>query len=439
MYQDAFGLRDSPFGLTPDPRYLFLTDAHKEAIASVTYGLQERKGFVLILGEVGTGKTTIIRHILGRLGPDTKAAFVFNPAIGFEELLRVVLRELEVPCRSRLRTEMVETLHRFLLDEAVAGRVVALIIDEAQHLSSTVLEELRMLSNLETTRSKLLQIILVGQPELGAKLARPELRQVRQRVGLVAELRPLSRSETRDYIRHRLEVAGGDQRAIFTRRALRLIHRGSAGIPRLINIACDKAMILAYGAGRRRVNRGLVAAALEDWTIFDRRAVSKVGARSDRRDVRSRFRKQPKGRRFARIAAAVLLPLIGAGALVLTIPRTAELLRVQTPAGQPAAPAASAPAPTPAPTALAQPPAAAVPDRPQASVPAAPQAATSSVSAQQPLVPPDTTSLPTPVPSSPLEITMPPAPARPAVPLVIPGSKEVTVRQGDAAPVRVGP
>ncbi len=353
MYQDAFGLRDSPFGLTPDPRYLYLTDAHKEAIASVTYGLQERKGFVLILGEVGTGKTTIIRHILGRLGPDTKAAFVFNPAIGFEELLRVVLRELEVPCRSRLRTEMVETLHRFLLDEAVAGRVVALIIDEAQHLSSTVLEELRMLSNLETTRSKLLQIILVGQPELGAKLARPELRQVRQRVGLVAELRPLSRSETRDYIRHRLEVAGGDQRAIFTRRALRLIHRGSAGIPRLINIACDKALILAYGAGQRRVNRGLVAAALEDWTIFDRRTVSRV-ARSDRRDVRSRYRQQPRGRRLARIAAAVLLPLIGAGALVLTIPRTAELLRVQTPASDPAAPAVSAPGP--APTALAQPP-----------------------------------------------------------------------------------
>ena len=421
MYQDAFGLRDSPFGLTPDPRFLYLTDAHKEAIASVTYGLQERKGFVLILGEVGTGKTTIIRHILGRLGPDTKAAFVFNPAIGFEELLRVVLRELEVPCRSRLRTEMVETLHRFLLDEAVAGRVVALIIDEAQHLSSTVLEELRMLSNLETTRSKLLQIILVGQPELGAKLARPELRQVRQRVGLVAELRPLSRSETRDYIQHRLEVAGGDQRAIFTRRALRLIHRGSAGIPRLINIACDKALILAYGAGQRRVSRGLVAAALEDWTIFDRRAVSRV-ARSDRRDVRSRYRQQPRGRRLVRIAAAVLLPLIGAGALVLTIPRTAELLRVQTPASDPAAPAVSAP--VPAPTALAQPPPAAVaPDPPQATVPAAPiQAAKSSVPAQQPLVPPETTSLPTPVPSSRLEITIPPPPARPAVPLVIPGS-----------------
>ena len=435
MYQDAFGLRDSPFGLTPDPRYLFLTDAHKEAIASVTYGLQERKGFVLILGEVGTGKTTIIRHILGRLGPDTKAAFVFNPAIGFEELLRVVLRELEVPCRSRLRTEMVETLHRFLLDEAVAGRVVALIIDEAQHLSSTVLEELRMLSNLETTRSKLLQIILVGQPELGAKLARPELRQVRQRVGLVAELRPLSRSETRDYIRHRLEVAGADQRAIFTRRALRLIHRGSAGIPRLINIACDKALILAYGAGRRRVNRGLVAAALEDWTIFDRRTASRM-ARSDRRDVRSRYRQQPRGRRLVRIAAAVLLPLIGAGALVLTIPRTAELLRVQTPASDPAAPAVSAGTGTDGACAAASGPSPRTPlrrpcRRNRSRRRRVPSRLSSRWCPRKPRRSDAGAKLP-------LEITIPPPPARPAVPLVIPGSR-ATVRQGDAAPVRVGP
>ena len=436
MYLEAFGLRDSPFGLTPDPRYLFLTDAHREAIASVTYGLLERKGFVLILGEVGTGKTTIIRHILGRLGPDTKAVFVFNPTIGFEELLGMVLRELEVPCRSRLRAEMVEALHRFLLDEAIAGRVVALIIDEAQHLSSMVFEELRMSLNLETTRSKLLQIILVGQPELGVTLASLELRQVRQRVGLVAELRPLSSTETREYIQHRLEVAGSDDRTIFMPGALRRIVQGTGGVPRLINIACDKALILAYGAGRRRVNRGLAEAALVEQAIFERSTVNRVASRSDRRDVRSRFRQQPVERRLARIAAAVLLTLIGTAALVLTIPRTAELLKVHSPAGDPAAPAKIVTDPTPAPKPLSALPVA-VPDGSEASLPAAPvQPAMGAVSSRQPLLPPGTTSSPTPVPSATMEITIPPPPERPVVPLVIPGSKEATIRHGDATPGR---
>ena len=208
MYAQFYGLRESPFALTPDPRYLFMSEPHKEALASAVYGVQERKGFVLILGEVGTGKTTLIRHLLGRFGPNIRSVFVFNPAVSFIELLQLMLRDLELPCPSMRRVEMIDTLNDYLLKEAAAGRYVVVIIDEAQHLSPTVLEEVRMLSNLETARGKLIQILLVGQPELGEKLGRPELRQLRQRISLVAELKPLSYEDTVRYIAHRLEVAG---------------------------------------------------------------------------------------------------------------------------------------------------------------------------------------------------------------------------------------
>ena len=207
-------------------------------------------------------------------------------------------------------------------------------------------------------------------------------------------------------------------------------------MPRLINIACDKALILAYGAGRRRVNRGLAEAALVEQAIFERSTVNRVASRSDRRDVRSRFRQQPVERRLARIAAAVLLTLIGTAALVLTIPRTAELLKVHSPAGDPAAPAKIVTDPTPAPKPLSALPVA-VPDGSEASLPAAPvQPAMGAVSSRQPLLPPGTTSSPTPVPSATMEITIPPPPERPVVPLVIPGSKEATIRHGDATPGR---
>jgi len=274
MYAKFYGLSESPFALTPDPRYLFLSEPHREALASATYGVQERKGFVLILGEVGTGKTTIIRHLLGRFGPDIRTVFVFNPAVSFLELLQLMLRDLELPCPSVRRVEMMETLNEYLLKEAMAGRYVVLIIDEAQHLSPAVLEEVRMLSNLETARGKLIQILLVGQPELGEKLGRPELRQLRQRIGLVAELKPLSRKETAEYIAHRLDVAGHPGQQIFTRRALKIIHRSSAGIPRLVNVICDKALLLAYGAGTKKVGGRLVKEVLKDWAPFRRRGAT---------------------------------------------------------------------------------------------------------------------------------------------------------------------
>ncbi len=324
MYAKFYGLSESPFALTPDPRYLFLSEPHREALASATYGVQERKGFVLILGEVGTGKTTLIRHLLGRFGPDIRTVFVFNPAVSFLELLQLVLRDLELPCPSVRRVEMMETLNEYLLKEAMAGRYVVLIIDEAQHLSPAVLEEVRMLSNLETARGKLIQILLVGQPELGEKLGRPELRQLRQRIGLVAELKPLSHKETAQYIGHRLEVAGHAGQRIFTRRALRIIYRASGGIPRLVNVICDKALLLAYGAGAAKVRGRLIKEVLKDWEPFRRRAAtSDVRARGRSAALRGIHTSRP----FLKIASIALAGVVLTALYVmLTGQRSGELL-----------------------------------------------------------------------------------------------------------------
>src|SRR5262245_20351516 len=313
MYAQFYGFNESPFALTPDPRYLFLSEPHKEALASAVYGVQERKGFVLILGEVGTGKTTLIRHLLGRFGPNIRSVFVFNPAVSFTELLQLILRDLELPCGSLRRVEMIDTLNDYLLKEAAAGRYVVVIIDEAQHLSPAVLEEVRMLSNLETARGKLIQILLVGQPELGEKLGRPELRQLRQRISLVAELKPLSYEDTVQYIPHRLEVAGREQGGVCSRRALKVIYRASGGIPRLVNVICDKALVLGYGAGAPVVKTKIVKEVLKDWKPFQRPAGPTPRSRN-RAVLRRRI---PAGRPLGKIAAAVALGLAGAALIVM--------------------------------------------------------------------------------------------------------------------------
>ncbi len=315
MYAQFYGLRESPFALTPDPRYLFMSEPHKEALASAIYGVQERKGFVLILGEVGTGKTTLIRHLLGRFGPNIRSVFVFNPAVSFIELLQLMLRDLELPCPSMRRVEMIDTLNDYLLKEAAAGRYVVVVIDEAQHLSPTVLEEVRMLSNLETARGKLIQILLVGQPELGEKLGRPELRQLRQRISLVAELKPLSYEDTVQYIAHRLEVAGLESGRLFSRRALKVIYRASGGIPRLVNVICDKALVLGYGAGAKVIKSRIIKEVLKDWKPFQRPAGPTPRARS-RAVLRRRV---PTSRPLRRIAAAVALGLAGAALIVMLV------------------------------------------------------------------------------------------------------------------------
>src|SRR5262245_29292329 len=313
MYAQFYGFNESPFALTPDPRYLFLSEPHKEALASAVYGVQERKGFVLILGEVGTGKTTLIRHLLGRFGPNIRSVFVFNPAVSFTELLQLILRDLELPCGSLRRVEMIDTLNDYLLKEAAAGRYVVVIIDEAQHLSPAVLEEVRMLSNLETARGKLIQILLVGQPELGEKLGRPELRQLRQRNSLVAELKPLSYEDTVQYIAHRLEVAGRSDAGIFSGKALKAIYRASGGIPRLVNVLCDKALVLGYAAGAKVIKAKLVREVLKDCKPFQR-----IAAPTNRARSRAAGRRRvPAGRPLGRIAAVVAIGILGAALIVL--------------------------------------------------------------------------------------------------------------------------
>lgn len=305
MYHNCYGLRESPFSLTPDPKYLFLSEAHKEALASMIYGVQERKGFVLIFGEAGTGKTTLIRHILGQFGTNIRSVFIFNSVANFDNLLEMILRDLELPSHRWHRGTMVDTLNNFLLRETAAGRYVVLIIDEAQHLSSTVLEEVRMLSNLETASSKLLQIILVGQPELAGKLGSPDLRQLRQRIGLVAELKPLTFDETVHYIAHRLAVAGHKGQGIFTRRALTAIYRASGGIPRLINVICDQSLVLGYGADASRIGRRIVKEVVKDRSAFVRSAAAPVPF-----SLRLVVRKP-----IILIATAMFLLLIGTGLL----------------------------------------------------------------------------------------------------------------------------
>ena len=307
MYERYYGLAESPFALTPDPRFLYLTDVQREAFASAVYGIQARRGFVLILGEVGTGKTTLIRYLLGRLPADVQTVLVFQPVGTLEELLHVVLRDLGVASDSRRRVDMIDALNDHILAEAGAGRSLALIIDEAQQLPATVLEELRLLSNIETADAKLLQVVLVGQPELADKLARPGLRQLRQRIGLIARLQALTARETARYVEHRLAVAGRRGGPLFTRPALARVYRASGGVPRLVNVVCDKALVLAYAASARRVRARTVRRVVEDWAVFERRG-ARLRAPSPWAE-RARGTRRPVIRLAAGLAASVAAAL----------------------------------------------------------------------------------------------------------------------------------
>jgi len=253
VYAAHFGLTERPFSLAPDPRYLFLSEGHREALAHLVYGLQGG-GFVQLTGEVGTGKTTVCRALLDQLPPEVDVAMIFTPRLTAVELLSSVCDELRVPYPAGTTSlkVLVDALSRALLDAHARGRRTVVIIDEAQNLSMEVLEELRLLTNIETTRDKLLQVILIGQPELVNLMERPALRQLAQRITARYHLRPLSYTETRAYVRHRLQVAG-QREMIFTSPALNVIHRRSGGVPRVINNVCDRALLGAFGRSKRRV------------------------------------------------------------------------------------------------------------------------------------------------------------------------------------------
>jgi general secretion pathway protein A len=255
MYQAFYGFQEMPFNITPDPRFLYLSPTHQEALQHLKYGVQERKGFIVLVGEVGCGKTTLCRRFLNEIDPahfDT--ALILNPRVTETQMLKAILTELGETKLARSQVDLVAQVNRVLLERIEKGRDIVLIIDEAQNLSFNVLEMVRLLSNLETDKQKLLQIVLMGQPELKEVLARDELRQLRQRILVHYELNPLSLDDTRHYIHHRLTLAGSMGRPTFTKWAMRAIHKASKGIPRIVNNLCDKALLAAYIRDSDEVN-----------------------------------------------------------------------------------------------------------------------------------------------------------------------------------------
>jgi len=265
MYIDHFNLSEAPFSIAPNPRFLFMSGHHREALAHLLYGMDHDGGFVLLTGEVGTGKTTLSRCLLDQVPEHTTVAFIINPKLSVIELLATICDELgiEYPAGTSSNKELVDRINHYLLDAHADGRKTALLIDEAQNLSSDVLEQLRLLTNLETHETKLLQIILLGQPELQQVLASPELRQLSQRITARYHLKPLSLQEMHAYIEHRLAVAGSHD-PIFTSMAMKKLFRLSQGIPRLVNLICDRAMLGAYAQNTHRVTPRIMSRAARE-------------------------------------------------------------------------------------------------------------------------------------------------------------------------------
>jgi len=246
MYREFFGLKEKPFNVTSDPNFLFLSRVHKEAFSHILYGIKERKGFLEITGEVGAGKTTLCRALLSQLDRNTKSAFIFNSTLPELQLLQSILEDYGIVVERRNKVSLLRQLNNFLMEELTRGNNVILIIDEAQNLKPSILEEIRMLSNLETDKDKLFQIILVGQPELKTKLESPNLRQLRQRIAVRFHITPLDKPDVERYIYHRLAVAGSSGEIRFPPDSIDYIYRFSGGIPRLINMVCDKSLLAAY-------------------------------------------------------------------------------------------------------------------------------------------------------------------------------------------------
>ena len=308
MYEEYYGFTEKPFSLTPDPKYLFKSASHASAFELLQYAVRRREGFVVITGDIGTGKTTLCRALLEQLDRRTFTGLVLNPFVAEEDLLRVILQEFGVVSREEIKrghlarvskAELIETLNEFLLSlQSIGGRAL-LIVDEAQNLPMPVLEQIRILSNLETEKEKLLQIILVGQSNLKDLLRRPELRQLDQRVAIRYDLKPLSPEETSAYVQHRLSVAGGGAAVTFTSKALARVHRHTDGIPRLITLLCDRALLAAYSAHATRVAPEFVHHAAESLEL-----------EGPRRTLRTWVRERLAG--FA--AGITLAAMAGAGA-----------------------------------------------------------------------------------------------------------------------------
>jgi general secretion pathway protein A len=264
MYEEFYGLTAPPFSITPDPRYLFFSHRHREAFDHIMFGINQRKGFIQLTGEVGAGKSTLCRAVLEQLGKGYATALILNPVLTGNQLLRAILHEYGLEDRGNDRVRLMQRLNEFLLERVREGQDVVLFVDEAQDLPDQLLEEIRLLSNLETDDRKLLQIVLIGQTELRKRLQRPQLRQLRQRITVRYHLGPIKRGETEAYIFHRLTVAGSNGRPSFSPAAIRAIHRKARGVPRLINAICDKALLAGYVADRDYITRYEVRRAVRD-------------------------------------------------------------------------------------------------------------------------------------------------------------------------------
>ncbi len=288
MYNEYYGLVRAPFEMTPDPSFLYLGEAHREGLATLVYAVNSGKGFVMLTGEVGTGKTTLLHALLGQLDSTTNSAFIFNPRLDPMGFFRVLFDELGVgpPCESK--AEYLLALNHYLIEKLAANERVLLIIDEAQNLSTDMLEEIRLLSNLETPTSKLIQIMLVGQPELQALVDQPELRQLRQRIALRHHLRPFDETEISEYINGRLSKAGYTGSGIFNKKAVRELYRLTEGTPRLINNLCDGALLLGYARQQSTIGAADVLEVAHDLGLVPKDEIEDPGSARDQDKTKKR-------------------------------------------------------------------------------------------------------------------------------------------------------
>ncbi len=264
MYKEFFNLQENPFSVTADPSFFFSSVHHSEAFSHLVYGIKHRKGILVITGEIGTGKTTLCRTLLNSLDQDTKTAFILYPNFSEVQLLQLIVKDLGITARQKNKAALIEALNNFLLEESAQGHNVALIIDEAQNLKESQLEQIRLLSNLETEKQKLLQIILCGQPELCEKLKLSSLRQLNQRIAVRYHILPLEREELSFYIAHRLSVAGANGSLTFTPEAIEEIYQYSKGTPRLVNIICDRALLAAFVKETFTIDYHIVKKSIEE-------------------------------------------------------------------------------------------------------------------------------------------------------------------------------
>jgi len=270
MYKSFFGLQENPFNVSPDPRYMFVTKEIEEALSGLMYGIQTRKGILTLTGEVGTGKTTLVNRLLNWLNTQgTKSAFIFNSRMNSSQLFDFVLAEFEIACTSTSKSQQLMKLNQWLMDRYKAGETAVLIVDEAQNLTFPVLEEIRLLTNFETSTHKLLQIVLSGQPELEEKLKLPQLRQLRQRITIRSKTSSLTKAQTHSYIQERLRIAGAasNEEPIFSAQAIDTVHLYSLGVPRVVNLLCEHALINAYVAHNRTIQPTVVEAVAREFQL----------------------------------------------------------------------------------------------------------------------------------------------------------------------------